>query len=166
MPKLSFPKNDWNCREVLDAKSVTPEGESTCEFCSTRIRWIHVLVHDHFPRSVEAGCCCAKRLCSDYDAEGAERELKNRTSRLMRFIDPRRWERSKSNPVNTWRWVKLANGRTVRLTVFLKDGTFGIYFADKKDSRDTNCHFERYESRREAMTVAFDLIERGRAVKG
>ncbi len=84
---MARPDADWTCREVLDAKAVDPAGESHCEFCGTRIRWIHVLEHDDHDGTAEAGCCCAARLCFDYDAESAERELKNRMGRLARFTD-------------------------------------------------------------------------------
>lgn len=81
------PKTDWTCREIIDAKAVNPNGSSKCEFCGTNLRWIHILEHKDYRRSVEAGCCCASRRCFDYDAEAAEREFKNRIGRLMRFID-------------------------------------------------------------------------------
>ena len=48
------------------------------------------------------------------------------------------------------------------MTVFLKDGTYGIYLVDEKDSNDRYCHPERYESRDEAKAVAFALIDRAR----
>jgi hypothetical protein len=83
MVRLLRPEPDWTCREVLDAQAIDPAaGQSRCEFCGTRIRWIHVLEHDDHPRAVETGCCCAARLCFDYDAEAAERELKNRMARM------------------------------------------------------------------------------------
>jgi hypothetical protein len=143
---------DWTCREVLDAKAVAPDGVAKCEFCGTKIRWIHVLEHDDYHRSVETGCCCASRLCFDYDAEAAEREIKNRVSRLMRFVDPRRWTRSRANPENIWRWVRLSKRRKERVTVYLKNGEYGIYLSGAS-------HFDRYGSQAEAKNMAFELVE-------
>ena len=159
IPIRCRPGTDWTCREVLDANAIDPTGRSSCEFCGTRIRWIHVLEHDNYHRTVEAGCCCAARLCFEYNAEGAEREAKNRAGRTMRFVDPRRWARSKSNPENIWRFARLPDGRKVRVTVFLKDGRYSIYLAGREVS-DRFCHWEKYASQAEAVSVAFELIEK------
>lgn len=158
IPNPPRPESDWTCREVLDAKAVDPAGQSQCEFCGTAIRWIHVLEHDDYHRAVETGCCCAIRLCFDYDAETAERELKNRTARLTRFVDPRRWKRSINNPENIWRFVRCANGSKIRVTVFMRDGSYGICIAAMKgDGR--RFHPERYGSQAEAKSIAFELVD-------
>lgn len=156
MPRLRRPTSDWTCREVLDAKAIDPPEKSACEFCGTSIRWIHVLEHDDYHRSVEAGCCCAAKLCFDYDAVGAERELKNRTGRLMRFVDLRKWKRSRRNPENIWRRVRVPDGE-LTVTVFLKEGSYMIYVAGPSSYR--YCHWEAYTSQSEALTVAFELVE-------
>ena len=165
MPKVTKktvdyrPENDWTCREVLDAKVIDPLGKFACEFCGTSIRWIHVLEHDDYHCSMRAGCCCAVRLCFDYDAEAAEQELKNHTVRLMRFVDLRRWNRSRPNPENIWRWVRLPDRKNVRVTVFLKDGRYGVCHAGRKDG-DCYFHWEKYATQSEALSVAFELVER------
>lgn len=153
------PSADWSCREVLDARVVHPSGKSQCDFCGTRIRWIHVLEHDDYDRAVEAGCCCAARLCFEYDAEGEEREVKNRTGRMARFVDLKRWRRSRTNPENVWRFVRTPDGDKVRATVYLKDGSYGICIAAQK-TNDRYFHSERYATQREAMSIAFGLVER------
>lgn len=127
-----------------------------CEFCGTRIRWIHVLAHDDYHRTVEAGRCCAAKFCFDYDAEATERELKNRTSRLMRFVDPSKWKRSMRNPENIWRRIRTSEG-LVTVTVFLKEARYMIYFVGKGDDR--HCHSEKFGCQSEAKHVAFELIE-------
>jgi len=159
MPKPPKPTSDWTCREILDAKAINPGGKSRCEFCGTRLRWIHILQHDEWHRPVEAGCCCAARLCFDYDAAAAERSAKNKFGRMTRFVAPHKWNPSKANPANVWRWVNLSDGQRVRVTIFLKDGKYGIYFADKKNNEDNYCPPGRYGSREEAKVVAFELIE-------
>jgi len=152
------PENDWTCREVLDAKAIDPKGQSSCEFCGTQIRWIHVLEHDEHHRSMQAGCCCAVRLCSDYDAEAAEREVKNRTGRLIRFTDLRKWQRSKTNPENIWRFVRISDGSKRRVTVFLRQARYSICLAGRQDEA-TYFHRESYATQLEAMSVAFELVE-------
>lgn len=152
---MNRPTNDWTCQEVLDAKAIDPAGQARCGFCGTSIRWVHVLHHDDHDGTVEAGCCCAARLCFEYDAEGAEREVKNRLARLTRFIDLRRWKVSRSNAVNVWRSVKIGDER-IRITVFLKDGAYMVYLSSKAEQL---CHPSRYGSQVEALTMAFELVE-------
>lgn len=158
VPKRRRPTANWTCREVLDANVIEPDDIAKCDFCDRRIRWIHVLEHDDWHRSMQAGCCCAMRLCHGYDAEGAERELKNRAGRLMRFVDLRRWRPSRTNPENIVRTVKMPDGRNVKVTVFLKDGRYMVYLGYRKSS-DNYCHWGKYASQSEALAVAFQLIE-------
>jgi len=158
IPRRRRPEADWTCREVLDAQAIDPLENARCEFCGTRIRWVHVLEHDDYDRAVEAGCCCAARLCFDYDAEAAERELKNRMGRLARFVDARRWKRSRNYPVNICRQVRTPDGGVLWVTVFLREGRYGVYLAGRHPD-DRYCHPEKYASQSEAMSVAFDLVE-------
>lgn len=160
MPRIRRrPKSDWTCREVLDATVVEPRGHSECEFCGHRLRWIHVLEHDEYHRSVHAGCCCAMRLCFEYDAEGAEQEAKNRAGRLMRFVDRRRWRTSRRNPENIVRSVKLPDKRQVNITVFLKEGRYMI-FLDFPKSGEKECHWAHCATQEEAMALAFERVEK------
>jgi hypothetical protein len=155
---MMLPETDWTFREVLDAQAIDSGGQSSCEFCGTRIRWIHLLEHDEHPGAIAAGCCCATRLCLDYDAEATEREFKNRMARLARFTDLRRWRRSRKNPENICRVVRLKD-RKLDVTVFLKFGSYGICIGGPK--KDERCfHPERYGSQAEALNVAFELVER------
>ena len=137
MPKITpienRPGSDWTCREVLDSQAIDPTGKFRCGFCATTIRWIHVVEHDDYEREVQAGCCCAARLCYEYDAEAAEREVKNRMDRRARFMDVRRWKRSMPNPENVWRFVQTPNDGRVRVTVFLNAEGYAICIAGKTD---------------------------------
>lgn len=153
MPRSPRPRMGWHFREVLDAKLVAPDEVVRCEVCNHELRWIHLLSHDAYWKVIEVGCCCALRLSTEYDAVEAEREAKNRSGRLMRFIDPSRWRRSHNNPLNIWRFVKLAGRKRLRCTVYLKDGGYGIYL-------EGTSHFDRYATADEAKAIAFQLVER------
>ena len=152
------PEMDWTCREVLDAKAIDLRGSFACEFCDTTIRWLHILEHDDYHRTMQAGCCCAARLCIGYDAKAAERELKNRTERQARFVDLRKWTRSRLNPENVWRWARIGDRKKLMVTVFLTGGRYGICVAGRKGNR--YFHAEKYATQSEALAVAFELIER------
>jgi hypothetical protein len=162
MPKIppieDRPRSGWTCREVLDAQAIDPTGTFRCGFCATSIRWIHVLEHDDYDREVQSGCCCAARLCFEYDAVAAEREAKNRMDRRARFMDLKRWKRSRPNPENVWRSVQTPNDGRVRVTVFLKAEGYAVCIARKTDG-DRYFHPDKYASQSEAMSIAFELVE-------
>jgi len=142
-------QNDWTCIRVIDAKSLS----AACEFCGTRIRWVHVLGHEDYHSTLEAGCCCAVRLCAGYDAPDAERAMKNKFNRQMKFSDVTKWRRSQSNPANVWRWMKIPKGRKFRVTVFLKDGRYMTFVDDE-------CNWEKFRTQKEAMDSAFEIVEK------
>ncbi|HKB36120.1 MAG TPA: hypothetical protein VKD72_06680, partial [Gemmataceae bacterium] len=102
-------------------------------------------------RTIEAGCCCALRLCYGYDAEEAERKFKNRMDRLERFMNARKWKQSRNNPDNIWRDIRLPSGAKLKVTIFKKAGRFGVYFEPP--------HWDKYDTQVEAMRAAFELVE-------
>ncbi len=156
-PKRCRPADGWTCREVYDAKLADPSGEVHCEICGTRLRWVHVVEHEEYYRSVEVGCCCAVRLCFDYDAAAAERELRGRHNRRVRFLDRSRWKPSKHKPRNIWRRVWLPDKAQVTVTIFIKDCRFCIYIAGEKDDRW--CDGEAFITQDKALDRAFELVE-------
>lgn len=158
--KKKPPTSDWNCREIQDAKMVDRNGSANCEFCGTRIRWIHILEHDEHHKSMQAGCCCAERLCFGYDASTAENEFKNRMARLHRFMNLKRWKRSQKNPQNIVRNINTPKWGKILLTIYLWDGQYGITI---KEESETYFHPVKYVTQPEALAVAFDLVE---TVKG
>ena len=147
------PKADWVFREILDACTLLPGEKVRCEFCNHRIRWVHVLQHDAFHRPMGAGCCCAIRLAHDYDAVAAETEAKNHATRLSRFTASKHWKVSVSSPPNVWRFVKIKGRKRERLTLYWKDGRWGVFL------NGAYC-FDRFASQAEAMATAFTLVER------
>jgi len=154
----TLPSADWFCTAILDAKAGDEPEEARCELCGTRLRWVHVLEHHKYHRPLEVGCCCAVRLSVDYDAAGAEWELKNRAGRQQRFLDGRKWKRSKRNPHNFWRKVRTSEHGDVTVTVFRDSGGwFSVYFAAGKDDR--YCDGKKHKTRNAAKERAFELVE-------
>ena len=150
LPKL--PTTDWTFIAIEDAMDNNANAYSTCDFCGTEIRWVHVLEHDDYPRPVNAGCCCAQKYCYDYDAEAAEREHKNKIGRLGRFVARDKWRASKNNRENICRFVRLPNGRRIHVTVWKKQDLYGVCITGLE-------HWDRYRSQLDAMNAAFDLVD-------
>ena len=153
------PKTEWTCSKVLDAKAGDPDGSAACEFCNTKIRWVHLLEHNDYHRPVEAGVCCAARLCWDYDADAAEREVKNRAARQQTFLDRRKWKPSKRKPGNIWRKVNTERFGKVTVTVFRRaDGKHSVYIAGGGDEK--HCDAMRFSDQDAALKRAFFLVEK------
>lgn len=154
------PDSGWSCRdEPLDALAFDLDEPAKCEFCGTRIRWIHVLTHDEYPEQA-AGCCCAARLCYGYDAAGAERVARNRFERLMRFVNLAKWRQSRYNPANICRDVFLDSKRKRRLraTVFMNGGFYRACLASPR-SEPPQYDPRRFSTQREAMEACFEMVE-------
>src|SRR5262245_48839677 len=113
--------SDWTFREIVDAKADSPTGVSNCERCGRSIRWVHVLARSQDGSHLYVGCCCAVRLCDDYDAKAAERKAKNRAQRKHRFLDLAHWKISRNNPANFWRTVRAPDLGKINVTVFLRN---------------------------------------------
>ncbi len=156
MPTKLPPKMGWSCREVIDAK-LDEASKKACDVCGTRIRWVHVVEHGDYHGSLEVGRCCVQRMCEGYDAEAAEREIRNRSSRRQRFLEQSAWKRSRQNEENIWRRVQIPDEGTVTITVYQTKGRFAVCFAGKGDDR----FFDRVRSatRESAMNRAFHMVE-------
>jgi hypothetical protein len=96
MPSLwglsSVPQNGWVCEGHYRASQL-----QICEMCSRQeIRYVHIMHHDDFPRTLEVGCVCAGHMEGDLDAA---RNREKTTKRLegQRFVEP-----AKSEEAQTW----------------------------------------------------------------
>jgi hypothetical protein len=75
----------WQLDRVTDADRYL-NTDATCSECSHNIRWIHRLRDARSGREIEVGGCCAARMVAGYDVAGAEREARNRASRLRTYL--------------------------------------------------------------------------------
>lgn len=149
MPKLR--QANWTCEGVVDAYRT--DYEARCEVCNKPLRWIHILTRRNFPLKIEAGCCCAARLCSGYDAVSAERTAKNRADRLQRFLNPDRWRRSaKGNPTR--------KGRDYLLTIYQNSQGQWRFCVKRKREKDPVHPFCFFLSEDEAIRAAFEWLEK------
>ena len=155
MPKPPLPKMGWTSVEILDGQLIT--GEHRCEFCNRRIRWVHLIEHPDRDGAHPAGCCCAIRLCDAYDAEGAEREARNRAARFRTFADRSKWKVSKNNPRNIWRRVRVRGRGMQTVTVYEATGRYGVFRAGKKD--DKHSEPPCFDTQQEAMERAFEIVD-------
>ncbi|MBR6676322.1 MAG: UvrD-helicase domain-containing protein [Clostridia bacterium] len=140
----SSQKSDWRCTGVSDLGA--PMG--LCQICKRQnIRYVHHMTHPT-EESIDVGCICAGRL--EGDVEGAkhrEASFKNRESRRESFMS-REWKRSKNNNI----YLKI------------KDTLIVLYQSEKsrkwKYSLDNVFCADSFSSKEEAMSAAFDALER------
>ncbi len=78
------PHEGWICTGIIDLG----EPVGTCRMCGHQIiRYVHIMKHPDYYRTIGAGCVCAGRMEGDPDA-AREREnaFKNRQSRRETFL--------------------------------------------------------------------------------
>ena len=92
------PHEGWSCVDIIDLGA--PMG--VCRMCNTQIiRYVHVMRHPEYPRTIGAGCVCAGRMEGD-PARAREREnaFKNRLARRETFLGlPRKKSRNGNEDV-------------------------------------------------------------------
>ena len=78
------PKTGWVCENIVDLG----EAVGVCRMCSHQIiRYVHVMRHPVYHRSVGAGCVCAGRMEGDPEgAKARESAFKNRLARRETFM--------------------------------------------------------------------------------
>ena len=78
------PHEGWECTGIVDLGA--PVG--ICRMCGHQIiRYVHIMRHPAYPRTIGAGCICAGRMEGNVEA-AREREnaFKNRQNRLETFL--------------------------------------------------------------------------------
>jgi hypothetical protein len=86
----SLPRKGWDLEYVEDLG----EPDHQCEACGyPEVRYVHHLAHHGVAADLAVGCVCAGHLTEDYETHAAaERKLRNRTARLRRLLDLKRWK--------------------------------------------------------------------------
>lgn len=138
------PHDGWHCVDIIDLGA--PVG--TCRMCNIQIiRYVHVMRHPDYPRTIGAGCVCAGRMEGNPEA-AREREnaFKNRLSRRETFLAlPRKKSRNGNE------YVKY-HGEIV--TLYPDKFKKGQWKAIFRGQYTTSC-----ETKEEAMSEAFDVMD-------
>ncbi len=100
LKEIGAPLYGWKCIDMFDAKGDEEDELSyaTCDLCgNTNVRFVHVMKHDQWPEVFEVGCVCAGIMEGNIDAaRDRERSMKNKKSRLKRFMTTHTWMPYKS----------------------------------------------------------------------
>jgi hypothetical protein len=80
--QADIPHKGWIFLDVID----TETAEAICEMCGNeRIRYVHMMAHADHSERLSVGCVCAEKMSDDYvNPRKRERELRNKTARLLR----------------------------------------------------------------------------------
>lgn len=99
--KPGVPHKGWLCVDVYDVLANGASAEEadypTCEMCGKeKIRYVHVVEHNNFPRRLSVGCVCAEKLSGDcVNPRRQEAKLKRKASRKGKWLT-RKWSSSKA----------------------------------------------------------------------
>lgn len=144
------PEYGYSPVDVVDA--ICRDEPTTCDLCSRKLRWVHVIAHSALDHYLSVGCCCAARMCDDYDAVGAETCAKNRAARLRSFIAGSNWRQNDKGNL-----TRKLRDKTY-LTVF--PGRWGGWsYSIKKPKSQVKFSTGRYSTTYEAMAAMFAEID-------
>ncbi len=138
------PHEGWICCDVIDLG----EPVGVCRMCGHQIiRYVHVMRHSDYPRTVGAGCVCAGRMEGDPEAAKArEAAFKNRQARRETFLSAKLKRSRKGNEYTKYKG---------ELITLLPDRFRPGYW--KTALREE--YSPSYPTREEALSAAFDILD-------
>ncbi|MBR5444930.1 MAG: UvrD-helicase domain-containing protein, partial [Clostridia bacterium] len=138
------PHEGWECIDIIDLGQ--PVG--VCRMCGHQIiRYVHVMQHPDYPRTIGAGCVCAGRMEGDIEAaRQRENDFKNRLARLETFLAlPRKRSR------NGHEYVKYKGEIITLLEDKYKKGQWKTAFRNR--------YSQPYPTKEEALRAVFAEID-------
>ena len=150
------PYRGWECVTVTDVGEYAGSSDEIkyeqCEMCGNeRIRYVHVMKHNDYPKELRVGCVCAEKMSGDYvNPRKAEAAIRNKVLRRESFMK-RPW---RYNP-RKGTYSKKYKGMYITL-VKGSFGSWGVYFLDHKVWQLGNKHISSFA---EAELVAFELFD-------
>jgi len=138
------PHEGWECTGIIDLG----EPVGICRMCGHQIiRYVHIMRHPDYPRTIGAGCICAGRMEGDVErAKQREADFKNRQNRLETFLSlPRKRSR------NGHEYVKYKGEIITLLEDKFKKGYWKTAFRNKYSAP--------FATKEEALREIFDVID-------
>lgn len=85
----NLPRKGWIETDVIDTQNY---GLVCCEFCGTKLRYVHEINHPELAQKYNAGCDCAEKLTDDYvGPKTSEDRLRKRAGKKLRWIKSPKW---------------------------------------------------------------------------
>jgi hypothetical protein len=145
------PHIAWSCVGVEDLQEA-PELCAMCE--STQIRYVHVMEHPDYPKTLGVGCVCAEHMEQDYVRPRLrEQNLRSKSQRRKTWIR-RNWRTSAKGNL-------YLNTEGYNLTVFEISGAmpqrWGLRVTNRESQR-TQLGRRRYDSEEAAKRAALDAL--------
>jgi hypothetical protein len=136
------PHKGWKPTDVIDLHD--DEGREfgnyeDCEFCGhEQIRFVHLLGHAEYPKTIRVGCICACLLTNDYkNPKERERKLKNRANRKAKFLS-RKWKPNRYGgetiTLNGYR-VTVGQPRPAAFRIWINGKEGKLTFADARSAK-------------------------------
>lgn len=147
----AVPKAGWSCIEVYDSIEDDDDGDRElhriCGMCEVKpIRYIHVMTHDAWPSSIDAGCNCAGQMEGNKEA-AMQRE--QAAKRKDRFPGHKNWRRTPDGNARL-------NIEGFKLTVYQKqDSTWRVVVSDRDEYEKPIWGQKIYATEYEARKAAF-----------
>ncbi len=95
-----IPKHAWKNESIFDLE----HDRVICEMCNTtEIRYVHVMKHEKYSKTLEVGCICAGKL------EGDEKKAREREKDHINWLKRKQNRASKLRNEENWRVSKQGN---------------------------------------------------------
>lgn len=153
------PHKGWVWVDMRDLGEPT----ETCEMCQVQlIRFVHVMYHEEWPRTLEVGCVCAGHMSEDLErARTIEREFKSLVRRKEAFLT-RRWTLRYNPSYDSY--LQYINIDGFHISVWGKeDGSWAGKIVDPNQVAQYSK--TPYKSMEEVKAAAFDTMEKIKAKK-
>lgn len=122
LKEWNAPLHGWACKKITDVREDDQEAPlSVCELCDCgKVRYEHVMEHEHYFEPVIVGCVCAGIMEGDIlKAKERERLMRNRSKRRRNFVK-RPWTQRASGA-----YFREYKGRTITITE--QNGFFRVH---------------------------------------
>ena len=138
------PHDGWTCVDVIDLG----EPVGVCRMCGHQIiRYVHVMRHPDYPRTIGAGCVCAGRMEGDPEAaRNREAAFKNRLARRETFMASKLKRSRKGNE-----YLKYKGELVTLLEDRFRPGCW--------KTAVRSIYTEPRQTREEALGDAFDILD-------
>lgn len=141
------PHEGWECTGVIDLGK--PVG--VCRMCGYQIiRYVHIMKHPNYPRTIGAGCICAGKMEGDVEkAKARETAFKNRQHRRETFLHlPRKRSR------NGHEYIKYHGEIITLLEDKFKKGQWKTAFRNEYSTS--------FATKEDALAELFERIDEGK----
>ena len=158
MPKVPLPEAEWECVDMFNAEKEWGQ-RPRCTFCRRSLKWVHIIRHPDVRQDKVAGCYCAARRCSEYDATAAETAAMNREQRRLRFLNAEQWKTTQNGNPCRDRRIDGTEYKFIVSSVPQQPGYYRVSVINRDTGEWLPLHWKTQPSVKGAKEYAFEIYD-------